>query len=1137
MLRARTVCAGIAALLALALAAALLPNAPTAAADSGDAITTELQPGLNLAGWTQPETPVAAIFDAIPRLTYVYAWDPDDQTYRAAFRTDFGPLGDLDTLTPGTGLVLLLSGDEPFPWTRPLDELPAVVHLREGWNLVVWAGEDRTPANDALQLLDDILEEVADGSSRKPVTLSKGDAFWLKVSASRHWDHLYEPPRIEFASPFAPEEEQARQVSVADVFAYFAGRFGVRVPGLTVRFGDDSIENCGHYAHPALVMQTDCHRAVAHEYSHAVQRHLKSFGGSYSMGFYSYEPAWLLEGVANRWSAQYYDVQGDRTYTKHLNEIVIPGSRRTTVPLRDMGTYDEISYTLAHLAIDRLASLAGDDALYDFYAQRSRHGTWEQAFHAVFGLTPREFYEGFEKYRAEVAPPLPRVEGVVLGPSDVPLADVGVRLAEAVEGGSTVYGVTDDEGRFSVWLPDAASYDLLLFADHCPLEWSSPDARLFGDSTDRGQLEVGADGLADVVLKLPALPSDLCRWIEGVVTDLSGNAREGVYVYASSVGEPVTTTTHDVTGDDGAFAVRMPSGRYQLSLRLLGVDTYYAGDRRLTAEESQATSVDITASNATGIVIAYDINGRTVVGPDVEPVLKLRPRIKTVVLGPNGVAVEGARLRLRSISKGHVWTTDRGGFDWMLESGSYELSLFAGHCPLPWSSRGSPVEMVTAHTARFELEEGAFEGLLIFASALPSEACPWIRGIVTDLKGTPRAEVPLVLNAAPRGEAGNLATYPVETGADGSFAFQVPRGRYRLSLKPLGVTAYYGAHGSLTTEAAQAAFLDTTDPSVTGIVIAYDITGRTVVGPDGEPVLTLPPRVTGVVRGPDGAPLAGVTVQMRSVSGQVWTLTTSDSGEFERTLESGRYDLLLFSGGCPLEWSNSDSRLDHATANRARLSLGADVMGLVLNVKTALSEQCGWIRGRVTDLAGNPRAGVSIYSRTWVDSHGGGLSPVPRDVTGGDGLFALRVPEGYHKVSVRLDWGVGYYERRRGFTYSRSNSPLIYVGNDDVGGIEIKYGTISGSVKGVSSEFNHLYYALREGTHTAYRPTSLNLQFFAPEGTFVLGVYCINLDVRLIGWYGGDSGLVKDRRQATPIVMDDADVSLAFGVPAGVTCR
>ena len=182
------------ALFALAMALALHANVEPASAQSGEMVTTELQPGLNLAGWTEGEAPVESIFDAIPALEAVYAWDGEHQRFRLAVRTDAGLLGEFDTLTPGIGLWLRLGGDAPFTWTRPLVPEAGPVFLNEGWNLVVWAGG--VAVADAFKLLGHSLEEAVDEDGRPYLVLTRGDAFWVRVSAAMQWDRGAAPSRV-----------------------------------------------------------------------------------------------------------------------------------------------------------------------------------------------------------------------------------------------------------------------------------------------------------------------------------------------------------------------------------------------------------------------------------------------------------------------------------------------------------------------------------------------------------------------------------------------------------------------------------------------------------------------------------------------------------------------------------------------------------------------------------------------------------------------------------------------------------------------------------------------------------------------------------------------------------------------------
>ena len=186
MRRSARVSAGIAVLLVLAIGPALFAS-PRSALAADDTVTTVLQPGLNLAGWTVDEASIEAIFDDIPALDLVYAWDADDQWFRWAARTDTGVLGDLRTLTPGMGLWLSITGREPVTWRRPIVIQAADASLGEGWNIAVWVGEDGIGTSEALQDIDHILTAVQDADGRKPGLLRRGEAFWLKVSAPREW--------------------------------------------------------------------------------------------------------------------------------------------------------------------------------------------------------------------------------------------------------------------------------------------------------------------------------------------------------------------------------------------------------------------------------------------------------------------------------------------------------------------------------------------------------------------------------------------------------------------------------------------------------------------------------------------------------------------------------------------------------------------------------------------------------------------------------------------------------------------------------------------------------------------------------------------------------------------------------------
>lgn len=169
------------------------PPQPVLATD--DTVTTELQPGLNLAGWTEATTGVEAIFDQLPEVEVVYAWSAPGQRFRWAARTDSGVLGNLHVLKPGMGLLLVVSGERTVTWTRPVVEAAGFLFVYEGWNLVAWTGEDGAPTRAALQ--DLTLTSVVDGTGAEPASLIRGGAFWFNASARRWWGQPTTPASAE----------------------------------------------------------------------------------------------------------------------------------------------------------------------------------------------------------------------------------------------------------------------------------------------------------------------------------------------------------------------------------------------------------------------------------------------------------------------------------------------------------------------------------------------------------------------------------------------------------------------------------------------------------------------------------------------------------------------------------------------------------------------------------------------------------------------------------------------------------------------------------------------------------------------------------------------------------------------------
>ena len=77
-------------LLALGVGLASTHATASAQAPPGGTITTQLQPGWNMIGWLGPDTSAGELFDAIPALNFIVAWDGGAQRYRWVWRASLG---------------------------------------------------------------------------------------------------------------------------------------------------------------------------------------------------------------------------------------------------------------------------------------------------------------------------------------------------------------------------------------------------------------------------------------------------------------------------------------------------------------------------------------------------------------------------------------------------------------------------------------------------------------------------------------------------------------------------------------------------------------------------------------------------------------------------------------------------------------------------------------------------------------------------------------------------------------------------------------------------------------------------------------------------------------------------------------
>ena len=493
------------ALAALLLAAGLTPVRANASEDSDEApeaetITTVLHPGWNMVGWVGPDTPVSELFDAIPALQRVSAWDAGAGSYQRAFRGRYTPL---PSLAPGMGLWLHLGGDATVEWTRSVSGEAVLLSLRTGLNLIGWTGEDGAPITGAVERFGDTFVHAwrwdpeaqyydhyhpRRSASNTLAELNRGDAIWVELTSDgRWWQPGTARPTFVFTDDVPEEERQAVRATLESVRAVFAERFGGYSADFDVHVGADLCGGGG-----SITLTRGCAgipRIVAHEYFHFLQSHTAP--GAHG-------PTWLEEGSAIYAQTVYGGVVGpDSTVDEALEETRWSHIRQlayTTAELSTIEAYadfhaldaEPLNYRLGFLAADWLASYAGERGIVEYYRLHDSHDSWESAFESAFGISLADFYSTFEAYRTEIAPPLPHLTDDAVRPVVVFLGDVPVEV------GTAFRSEVDSVHEFLSDLFGASGIEYTVYIGANPEAAEATYARLF--RTELGSCSPGGAG-------------------------------------------------------------------------------------------------------------------------------------------------------------------------------------------------------------------------------------------------------------------------------------------------------------------------------------------------------------------------------------------------------------------------------------------------------------------------------------------------------------------------------------------------------------------------------------------------------------------------------------------------------------------
>ena len=433
-------------LLALGVGLASTHATAWAQAPPSGTITTRLQPGWNMIGWLGPDTTADELFDAIPALNFIVAWDGGAQRYRWVWRASLGQQA-LPWIQQGRGLALHIRGEAAVEWTRPAAEGVVLLPLRAGNNLVTWGGPDGTPIEEAVDWLGDAVVGAsrwnadsraseryrpgAPSDANTLRTLHHGDALWVRLSQDANWwQSGTADTEFVFEEPLHPETESALRGEVAGVLAFFYENYGLEPVDLLVTTVRDLSTGANAWAGEINISQQLYNTAerdfpIPHEYFHVLQFHW----GQLQANLFE-TPNWLIEGTAVYAAGVYererLEITGDEF--RALWWRLARGRGADSLPLDhwlfDHGTQGDYraiaGYDVGALATDwlvrRAAALSTGvafapleppemvarpdyDAHFEFFRLLPASASWEEAFEAAFGIAVDDFYEAFEEYR------------------------------------------------------------------------------------------------------------------------------------------------------------------------------------------------------------------------------------------------------------------------------------------------------------------------------------------------------------------------------------------------------------------------------------------------------------------------------------------------------------------------------------------------------------------------------------------------------------------------------------------------------------------------------------------------------------------------------------------------------------------
>lgn len=302
------------------------------------------------------------------------------------------------------------------------------------------------------------------------------------------------------------------------------------------------------------------------------------------------------------------------------------------------------------------------------------------AFQAAFGLSVTEFYHAFEAYRAEVAPPLYRINGTFVDASAKPLPGIGIAIhssdGEVVARAGGLSGPT----TFDVEAPEGP-YLLSFHVGTCHIGWYGRYG-LIVDSQERAEPVKSSLRGTDLRVQF----TKLCSHIQGVVRDTDGSNVAGVEAEAFSATSR-RSAARAVSDEAGWFSLEVRDGSYLLSFSQDGESLgWFAGWR--VVPPSLAVKLVPERGAAKPIVVDRDNLGDVVRAIGLELLLPAaRVEITGAIYDPAGTPVQEALVAAYSTGgEGLAFGTSdsEGAFALEVPRSPYVLGVRVDTCGRRW---------------------------------------------------------------------------------------------------------------------------------------------------------------------------------------------------------------------------------------------------------------------------------------------------------------------------------------------------------------------------------------------------------------------------------------------------------------------